>query len=104
MHLIKIYRLPLIQQVSDQSTGGKTDLLILQDKYGNCKGVQIFRLNVVGHVLLMFCLGKNNLPCILAALLTELKGSLLRIKQTVDLLAYHWMDPGRLLHRNLKFI
>ena len=26
MHLIKIYCLPLIQQVSDQSTGGKIDL------------------------------------------------------------------------------
>ena len=104
MHLIKIYCLPLIQQVSDQSTGGKIDLLILQDKYGNYKGVPIFRLNVVGHVFHMFCLGKNNLPCILAALLSELKGSSLWIKQTVDLLAYHCMDPGTLLHGNLKFI
>ena len=41
------------------------DLLILQDKYGNCKDVPVFRLNVAGPVLLMFCLSKNNLPGIL---------------------------------------
>ena len=76
MHLIKIYCLPLIQQVSDQSKDDKIDLLILQDKYGNCncKSVPIFRLNEVGHVLHVLP-WQIYLPCILAAMLPELKGS-----------------------------
>ena len=56
-----LHSLPLIQQFSDPSTGGYMDLLIFQDKYGKCKGVHVFRLNMSGTFLPSLCLDTNQL-------------------------------------------
>ena len=47
MHLIKIYCLPLIQQVSDQSTGGKTDLSAQSTQWGHVKRGQFVCVEVL---------------------------------------------------------